>query len=143
MSIETWKEEFYPVTAAKAAVKATDGELIEHCLIKWRGATDENLAKHELRRDCEDGGTEYIDLVDDCGDFVFAFGTSTCALCKRYFAKGCLGCPLVDYLGQRCYMAEHGYGVFADGGPPDLMIQELEGALLKWQTFNGGKDGQS
>lgn len=44
MSLQTWKDEFYPVPASEpiGGHKAQ----IEHSLRKWRGATKENTEKH-------------------------------------------------------------------------------------------------
>lgn len=140
MSLKSWKEEFYPVEARDVATpEATDGELLEHSLRKWRGATEENLTRHGLRR----SKWRRVELEEEVSGFPdwINFGTATCALCQRYFDVKCEGCPV-----EVCYEAGRGYSVFSRGGPPDLMIQELEGALLKWHAQNGREgeeNGQS
>ena len=49
MSVETWKEEFYPVDATDDEVQ--EGSifiLLDHSILKWTGALPENLKKHDV-----------------------------------------------------------------------------------------------
>lgn len=136
MSAQSWLEEFYPESAADAARRGT-GAAIEHSLRKWRGATGENLAKHGLERGYHDDDPGLTILNSASGAEVIAFGTATCALCQLYFESDCSGCPLIDADGEPCYAWERGYDVFAEGGGPEVMIDELETALAKWRKENG------
>lgn len=135
MSIETWKEEFYPVTAeaVNAGGSASVGELIEHSLRKWRGATYTNLERHGLERHPDDN----ITLLEN-DEEVFCFDIHSCSLCQRFnMGKRCVGCPLVDEFGNSCCEYKRGYYVFAEAGKgPDLMIHELEEALEEWREEN-------
>lgn len=136
MSIETWKEEFYPVTAeaVNAGGSASVGELIEHSLRKWRGATYTNLERHGLGR----GASELdCDVIYEFGGKTFSFDSHSCALCERFIDAGCSGCPLVDENGRNCNEYGRGYFNFAENGRgPDLMIHELEEALEEWREEN-------
>jgi hypothetical protein len=85
MSIESWKEEFYPVTAKEIAEHGTEQELIEHSLKKWNGLTKENLEKHQLTK-------KFFSISDNKGKYFSADGGS-CALCQKY-DDICSDCPL-------------------------------------------------
>lgn len=130
MSLTTWKKEFYPESADKAARRGV-GEAIEHSLRKWRGATQENAERHGVSvcRNLPGIRGKYSSLV---------FDLSTCALCSLFYDVGCKGCPLVTKRsGKRCYSPGRGFSNFADMDlGPDLMIHELEEALEKWREEN-------
>lgn len=126
MSLTTWKKEFYPETAKKAAKRGVEAA-IEHSLRKWRGATDENVKKHDV-------GVDGYSASIRGSRSMFTFDYSTCALCSLFYDDDCTGCPLVGKDGRRCYSRGRGYHTFADiDQGPNLMIQELEAALEKWR----------
>lgn len=107
MSIESWMEEFYPITAEDIADRpdATDEELILHSLNKWKGALPENTEKH---------GVVYKDhLIDDLfdgPDIGITFAVGSCSLCQRYDGNSCGAsyrteskeCPIVRMRGLPC-----------------------------------------
>jgi len=91
MSIKSWKEEFYPVTAKEVNTYGTDKELIEHSLKKWNGLRKENLEKHQIAKG-------HYSLSDIEKEYFSADGGS-CALCQRY-DDNCEGCPLEKVRGS-------------------------------------------
>ena len=42
MSIESWKEEFYPISAYEVAQNDDDLGMVNHCLQKWEGLKKSN-----------------------------------------------------------------------------------------------------
>lgn len=83
MSIKTWKEEFYPRSAAS---RMSNKAAIEHSIKKWEGLLPENLKKHGV-------------VLDRCGDIhddevKFEISDLSCALCQKYFWECCIKCPL-------------------------------------------------
>jgi hypothetical protein len=91
MSIESWKEEFYPEPASGKFVKRTDLSACRHSLRKWRGLTKENLQRHGLT---QDGNTLYEELPPDSEDDfsdrrVTSFGCLSCILYKVRGGQAC------------------------------------------------------
>jgi hypothetical protein len=123
MSFESWKAEYYPISARDLAVsEATDRELVAHALRKWRGLLPENLAAHGVVYD----DAELIDSM--------YYGPS-CALCQRYTEPECAGCPLAQVLeSPSCDEPSRGfkYGLFhAALIDPQVMVEVLEALLLE------------
>lgn len=91
MSLETWKQEFYPITAQEAAKLSMLGA-IEHSLRKWTGLTVENLRYHEMRY----AGSSIVDIPG----VEFPITDETCSLCQKYVSPvtaplaPCAKCPL-------------------------------------------------
>lgn len=96
MSIETWKEEFYPEKFPDTDDNPTTETVLkalDHSIRKWSGTSSKNLKRH---------GVEFFDLTlkhkdsknDNfyLGDFLFNAGS--CALCSIFFLNKCNGCPL-------------------------------------------------
>ena len=93
MSLQTWKDEFYPIPAqdvAKDPVLAS-----QHSLRKWIGLRSTNLGKHGLHvltRSIAENGDDSVRLnISD----------SSCALCVHYYPRDetlqsfrCANCPL-------------------------------------------------
>ena len=90
MSIKTWLTEFYPIDAWEAVKRGDDP--VAHSLRKWRGLTDDNLAKHNLTHGL------FGSLTDPAtGHTVFSVDDTTCALCAAHLDQDtgrCSGCPL-------------------------------------------------
>lgn len=120
MSLETWKEEFYPIEADKSV--GSQLEAVEHSLRKWRGLDADTLKRHGLRQ-------AYNGLKED-GEPHFFIDYTSCALCLLVNAvnDGCDKCPLFK----------------ARGGFPcdELMMDEDENLLedsspyVTWTRFN-------
>jgi len=94
MSLQTWKAEFYPVEADQCPID----QAVAHSLLKWKGLTAENLAKHGVERwpDSNNIGAE---------DDTLWIGSESCALCHHFHTDDpqenehgdetfCLECPL-------------------------------------------------
>lgn len=130
MSLQSWKEEFYPMRAWDTLKEAA----AEHSLKKWIGLRSENLARHGLIADgsaiCEEE-RQHISL---------SINDRTCALCKHYLRLGsceapCASCPIMQLTGYSCdddayhrenYGTESPYGQFLDNKNPEPMIALLE-----------------
>lgn len=113
MSLGTWKEEHYAETALRCVERVietinTDLQspkaqeaLLEHCLEKWSGCSQEEFDKHGV------SAHDSVELVDDSDDLaVLHLDSSSCALCVAYLepedSEGCPVCPLYKELGKSC-----------------------------------------
>lgn len=128
MSLETWKAEFYPISAAEAA---QDGRLaaIKHSLQKWSGLTERQLRAHDIAK------AGRSTLVSAGPYRSFDINSSTCALCSLYLKsrsfERCKGCPLVALLGAPCDTGPcNPYNAFTVDDKPGPMIDALN-ALLR------------
>jgi regulator of replication initiation timing len=111
MSLDTWKEEFYPVPAkdlVDAKLYQSDKEhdltLINHALKKWQGVVEENLVKHEV--------VFRHGLVHKYNDYdnFLRFDTESCSLCQVYYSENdgneyCPNCPIVKVTKETCIPA--------------------------------------
>ena len=135
MSIETWKEEFYPETAQKAA-KVSELYAIEHSLRKWSGFEKEALNRHGL-------AYQRFSLRDADGDGedLFTADRDTCALCARHpsadrgnrmFPMDCSACSLALSRGgvscDECTSREADSPYRRSRNSPKRMLQVLRRA---------------
>jgi len=128
MSLESWKQEFYPVEA-RDVLKAS---AIEHSLQKWKGLRPENLQKHNL--------SAFAMM-----DHQFVSGAS-CALCTHYLEPAhqdiprCTECPLYKLRGGYPCDVEtpseilSPYSAWTDDSDPEPMIALLEQAAKSEQA---------
>ena len=134
MTIETWKQEFYPTSADTV----TQDDAIQHSLTKWKGLRNENLERHGLTR----SGCHITD-----SDLLFRIDASTCSLCTHYYKDMCEGCPIVaeqeetcdhdgDYGGTGQYRTGQ-YQSFTMDGNPEPMIDLLERCLQTQKETHG------
>lgn len=133
MSLKSWKQEFYPITA-KSAARGSMIKAIEHSLLKWKGLSPSNIKKHGISLSM---GLYWTYLEDDQG--YLSITASSCALCEKYYdgMVRCQKCPL--YLvrdNTPCDRMMEGesvspYGIFQDYGNPRPMVRFLKKAL-KW-----------
>lgn len=131
MGLAEWKAEFYQVPPAELEVSgASVNELLDHCLLKWEGARQENLTRHGVIRE----ESELSDPVPGGRRAkirnVFRFDGDTCALCYRFNkeAEICDGCPL-DAMGLNCFKSNSPFAGFAFRGQgPEAMIEALRKA---------------
>lgn len=134
MSLETWKAEFYPVSAGSKSwgkLKA-----LEHSLKKWRGLRKKNLDKHGVTKELDSSDLNYS---ENGVDWTFFVDARSCALCKLYLPKEgqegtCSKCPLFEARGRRCDRADVPLGVspyrdFKEYSNPEPMIKLIEKAL--------------
>lgn len=139
MSLESWKSEFYPITA-ESLEDYSDRGMIEHAIKKWEGALPENTAKHGVCYE-DHAIIFYEDHAIIFGEEVFNFGFKECALCAAYSdGKGnCSSdCPLVR-IGEGCMEAYSAYDHSADD--PSPMLAALRAALAAADKENHGEDG--
>ena len=146
MSLKTWKQEFYPITALQAHKTLDLVGLVEHSIQKWIGLRKKNLEKHGL----ETYGFTYIRDSDDNSFSVDAF---SCSLCRRFvnFRKeekedDCFGCPIFESRGHvRCCeyspketTPDSPYAHWQWDENPEPMIRALRKAL-RWAKKQGEK----
>lgn len=137
MSLETWKEEFYPVEAneVKGAIAAT-----KHSLQKWIGLKEKNLKKHGMLAE----GLRIKNKKDSYEEEGFTVASpSSCALCESFFkdcerGDPCKRCPIFKYKGRSCCsdgadstIREYEKFVEEDDKNPEPMIRLLR-KTLKW-----------
>ncbi len=133
MSLETWKQEFYP----KPASETTPEEAVQHSLTKWEGLLPENLAKHNVR---VDGMRRVVGGEDEVG--CISIASETCSLCFHHFGPEkrdqpqCGTCPLFQIRGTPCdrmrndEVGKHSpWGAFSYTRNPEPMIEWLVSAL--------------
>lgn len=111
MSLETWKEEFYPIDAEYVS----EEDAVEHSLRKWIGLRAGNLAKHNL----DHHGKR---IFDTNGAYIW-ISESSCALCIHYINEMCDNCPLAALLGHPCdyddYDIDSPYIAFLNEADPE------------------------
>jgi hypothetical protein len=108
MTIESWKEEFYPTSVT---VPMTRLEAVAHSTRKWSGTAPEALKKH---------GVEFsrFKIFDPCmlAKPPFDFNSDSCSLCEKYWDKEedeedggdpCRECPFSLTLGRACIENHH------------------------------------
>lgn len=93
MSLNTWKEEYYPVPTKDASRKTA----LEMSELKWLGLRPEALRKHELRK----SGRYITELPNNYNSFSsnLSIDGSSCHLCQLYAdaGQGCVECPIILY----------------------------------------------
>ncbi len=104
MSLESWKQEYYPVPADEVSKE----DAVKHSLQKWIGLRAENRIRHGVQLyDGELTGTDTDELSID---------SSSCALCHHYLREvddtSCTDCPLAAALGQSCDELGEPYNIF-------------------------------
>lgn len=154
MSMQSWKNEFYPISASEAAEYFRNGDLsehdvTEHSLRKWRGLRPENLAKHGIVRSTSAGSCIGDPSEKPGGVMLDWFGVDagTCSLCQVYDPEEvydevsgdcvveCNDCPLFLSRGKvSCDSRMRGeerspYWDFVTHGDPEPMIAALEKCL--------------
>jgi len=139
MSLQTWKQEFYPITAKCVAENenSTIEEVIQHSLRKWIGLRPKNLKKHGLEKltlntigpasILEKGNLDYDETE------VFGIGSQNCSLCILYHSN-CEYCELAKARnGESCCTrwasSKSSYLIFMETADPEPMIKDLQKAL--------------
>jgi hypothetical protein len=116
MSLQSWKEEFYPVDANSEQAREAP---VAHSLLKWEGLTERNLGKHSVRRDARN--------IADEKEYLF-IDSESCALCKVHLhlsSTNCEACPIVRYRGEPCDTLGGEYGTWSAASDPRPMINLL------------------
>lgn len=133
MSLQTWKDEFYPVEAKEAT--QDDKTALLHSIKKWTGLLPENMKKHDVKY------SESIktDLIDNEPFAYFGVDAYSCALCCRHvLPKGsCDKCPLARHLGERCDNTDISpYQIYNATQNPEPMLQALLDTLKEFEEGN-------
>ena len=116
MSLDTWKEEFYPT----AAFRCSREDALEHTLLKWTGLLPRNRKKH--------GCSLRSQAICDDDDFL-DIDASTCALCQYHrgsVASLCDGCPL-----RCCFAVGRPYDKFYVSHAVAPMVTCIKAAIKK------------
>lgn len=100
MSLQTWKDEFYPIEATETLKE----NAVQHCLTKWQGLASENLAKHRVELN---NAAWVVDQKESATMDRVVINGSTCALCHHYLIEDsgyeesfCEMCPLYKARGD-------------------------------------------
>jgi hypothetical protein len=134
MSIDTWKNEFYP-TGAEIFVHKENNlqnaiEATEHSLLKWKGLSHKNITKHDLYFKRYALTENKYSIGKSESDLVIS--GSSCACCRLttsdYMGLGidCKHCPIYFINGHDCNDI---YGEWNRSKEPDDMITLLEDTL--------------
>ena len=148
MSLASWKEEFYPISAAEFGASSDPEEVVLHSLTKWRGMRSENLERHGCSRGTY-GDIASRDTSETPG--VLGIESSSCSLCMAYLALGsgggrCGKCPLAIVRGGKsCDQpaplldeTTSPWCKWTSLGDPEPMIGYLEKALEFVRSEKGG-----
>jgi len=116
MSLQSWKDEFYPVDAESLVsslcnegdfinTKENNLKLIKHSINKWKGLREENLLKH--RGFSESEWSSVLFEYEDDEEESFGIDSTSCSLCEAYYDRSisfnkCSKCPLYEFLGNPC-----------------------------------------
>jgi hypothetical protein len=139
MSIESWKQEFYPIEAIELVNDgASDIELIRHSLRKWKDGTSQKaLLKHNVKYSA--CAIEDLDPKDTYNRH-FSFSGNTCTLCQKYILieKVCDNCPLRQYLGRPCDSGSTSKPNIYNSSRNDTspMVEALENTLYRLIKLN-------
>lgn len=131
MSLQTWKDEFYPTPATEDKSIA-----VAHSLRKWEGLTLEHLRRHGLillknttcivnEKDAGVYAKEYYDENVTCDKL--GIKRSSCSLCIAY-NDNCSECPL-GKSGNTCDAEESPYEIWLKTSNPKTMIVALKELL--------------
>jgi hypothetical protein len=124
MSLESWKQEFYPKKAISFEnIELTKENLInalDHAIKKWEGITRENLQKHACF-------VSFSEVRSRCDVLSVTIDSSTCSLCVmiRLLHSNCSKCPLYKHLKTECFEENEPYHVFEKTKSPIEMINAL------------------
>lgn len=142
MSLQTWKEEFYPVPVESLAPDLPDLALVQHSLKKWEGLTPENLQKHGVK-----ASSGYIENAaeDKLGGLIseiLPIDAYTCSLCDKYIPvyekERCDLCPLYKALGNNsCDDKGMPFKAWAWESDPKPMIAGLRRAVVNLEKGEG------
>lgn len=132
MSMKTWKEEFYPITASNCSRE----NAVMHSLRKWQGLRAENLERHGVRLE-----KLYHHLSVKGEHSSLHIDNTSCSLCAHYYDEtlpdfdgskvkvgrehSCSECPLAKARnGYPCTETQNNegtnpYAAFVWGVPPD------------------------
>lgn len=137
MSMQSWKEEFYPEPANSFRGRQMSAEVAKeaalHSARKWEGFREENLIKHDL----------FIVGISKIGSNTepgLEFNCTTCALCQLFRHNGairCDWCPLNHLEGGKECGERSAYEDALRTGKPYRLIGLLNQiALGVWEEWD-------
>lgn len=137
MSLEQWKEEYFPggYDAVREAAAAGPLAAAQHSLNKWRGVSPEVLEEYDLRRsdECVTDGNWYMPLdEDECALCEYDTKIRTQAGRKMDFTDEdtiCVDCPLRKVTGVRCSDPSSPYWTWRHDGDNRPMVAALEATV--------------
>lgn len=102
MTLKTWKEDFYPISAEKAA-ELSWKEAVQHSLRKWEGFLPENLEAHQvfIRKPESRNGEYLLKLMEPGSKSYLPISSTTCSLCQKA-VDDCRRCPIVSMRERSC-----------------------------------------
>jgi hypothetical protein len=121
MSLESWKKEFYPVSADSPKAQKSDVARLKHSILKWRGLQKSNLKRHGVVKNWK-----YI-CTPSGGDPRVSVNAGTCALCVEHVNldasddDACKTCPIAQVYGRSCFEAYTDW-IAADDPKPMLTL---------------------
>jgi len=126
MSLKTWKQEFYRVSAQSTAHQSWK-RCLRHSILKWTGLLKTNLKRHGLT-------VEGI-KIKDSSENALEIDSASCSLCLKARQESifmCTVCPLAEYLGGRCDAVDTSpYSIWEDTGDARPMLATLKRTLAK------------
>lgn len=138
MSLQTWRNEFYPITA-HACVRRDKTKALDHSLRKWEGVRPKNLKRHGVV-------LRNSDLICKKTGELMRFSARNCSLCVAHLrtkkgVSSCNQCPLaLSRAGIPCDKVDDNTGEwlspfhwFTQEGTPIPMQRALVKAK-KWQA---------
>ena len=140
MSLESWKEEFYPITGGQATRGGDDKVMLKHSLKKWQGLSPENLQKHGL----EIGHSLGSYIVEPLNRYKYmSIDCFSCALCVEYKEDDCIDCPLYLYSETQSRCRGPSWDDWKIKRNPDKVIKDLEQALHFVETNHSNLETSS
>lgn len=126
MSLESWKQEYYPIPANEVS----KADAAKHSLQKWIGLRVVNRINHAVQLDYGELKDNDVDH-ESCDYDSLDIDSSSCALCVHHLketdlAVTCTGCPLAAALGRPCDTPGAPYNSFLGTGNVEPMIKELQ-----------------
>lgn len=160
MSIQTWIEEFYPITAEtfissfkfrsdinSRMKELYDIELLKHALLKWEGLRKDNLKKHNVYKSYNSIKDIHSDInqIKELNEKLItnqeiSISSVTCTLCIEYDHNiYCGTCP-IRYKTNQCSTGNidiftnetrYAYGEFLHNDDPEPMIKILKETIIE------------
>lgn len=140
MSIQSWREEFFPTDATPAI---SDEAALAQALLKWRGLRPAALRSHQVVLRGQTLMADPLYAEDDSSFAPVFIAADTCSLCHKYLKTKprCTACPLYRVRETPCDRAFWGAatspyacGVRMGGAnDPEPMIALLEQATREMQ----------
>lgn len=135
MTIQSFKDEHYKVSASDIAENGSDIEICDHALIKWKGLLPENMQKHGLMKEGE------CIVEKDNLDSVFSIDSDSCSLCKTYLdyelEHECEDCPIKKKKGRDCELEYSQWYYHVDPIPMINLLKEVRENLVKESKNEG------